>query len=224
MTFRSVALAALLCALPSLAAAPAKAPAGGATEKDLAKWPPRPFSADMLITPKKEGASPLRQHVFFSQGRMRMEMEMGGQLRAVVTDMVKKKAFMLMPQQKMALDMSGAMDQARDKLRQLTPQQLAGSGGDICANVAEGQRCKKLGSEKVNGRAATKWQLTEKDGKTSTVWLDDALVVMLRHESDQGTVEMQNLKEGPQADALFQVPADFKVMAHPAGMPGGHTK
>ena len=76
----------------------------------------------------------------------------------------------------------------------------------------------------MNGRAATKWQMTEKDGKTSTGWMDDALTVMLRHESDQGTVELQNLQEGPQPDSLFVVPADFQVMKQPAGMPGGPEK
>lgn len=218
MTLRLLALTALLCSLPSLAA-----PAAAST-KDLAKWPPRPFSGEMVITSKEEADSPpVRQKVFFSQGRMRMEMSMGGQTRAMVTDLVKKKAYMLMPQQKMAMDMSGAMESAQKQAQGPTPAQLAAAGGDLCAISGEGRTCKKLGSEKVNGRAATKWQMTEKDGKTSTVWMDDALMVMLRHESDDGTVELQNVKEGPQPDSLFQVPDGFQVMKSPAGMPGGRT-
>jgi hypothetical protein len=136
---------------------------------------------------------------------------------------VKQKSYMLMPQQKTAMDMSAVMARTRDSMREITPQQLAASRGDLCANTAEGRTCKKLGPDKVGGRPATKWQMTEKDGARSTVWMDDALVVMLRHESDQGTVELQNLKEGPQPDALFQVPADFKVVQPSAGMPGAPT-
>ena len=73
----------------------------------------------------------------------------------------------------------------------------------------------------MQGRAATKWQLTGKSGQVSTVWLDEVLQVMLRQESPEGSVELQNLKEGPQPDSLFQVPADYKRMQAPAGMPGG---
>ena len=77
--------------------------------------------------------------------------------------------------------------------------------------------CHKAGTETLNGRSAVKYVITSEDGKIGTVWIDPNLKTMLKHASSNGTVELKNIKEGPQPASLFEIPKGYQQMA---GMPG----
>jgi hypothetical protein len=79
--------------------------------------------------------------------------------------------------------------------------------------------CQSLGADTVNGRPADKWQLTYKrSGKTGYAWIDPALhyLVKMQDPAAQTTMQVRNVKEGPQAPSLFAVPASYTKMDPPA--------
>lgn len=85
--------------------------------------------------------------------------------------------------------------------------------------------CQDMGSDTVNGRPAHKWAVTSTRGSETEhgeVWIDQKLHVVSRSRAMNGKdeMELENISEGPQSDALFAVPAGYReinlssVMAH----------
>ena len=74
--------------------------------------------------------------------------------------------------------------------------------------------CQSAGTEAVNGRPAQKWAVTTtQDGKTQSghVWIDSRLHVVSKSqdENSHSEMELRNIQEGPQPDAIFQIPAGY---------------
>jgi hypothetical protein len=91
------------------------------------------------------------------------------------------------------------------------------AGIDPCtpAGVApsHGASCKQLGEERVNGRDAVKWELTETvNGHTRTqyVWFDPKLHAVIKVAASPTTVELQNIREEPQPASLFAIPTGYR--------------
>jgi hypothetical protein len=75
--------------------------------------------------------------------------------------------------------------------------------------------CKGLGSDNVDGRSANKWSVTATgDGKTETglVWIDSRLHVVSRSQDKTGEMHLVNVKEGPQPDAVFAIPSNYRQL------------
>jgi hypothetical protein len=69
--------------------------------------------------------------------------------------------------------------------------------------------CKNLGSDMLQGRAATKWELThysEDESWATYAWVDVRLHIVSKRQYEQNTVELRNITEGPQPIGLFQLP------------------
>src|SRR5260221_10056808 len=80
-----------------------------------------------------------------------------------------------------------------------------------------------VGPDTVEGVACTKYKITsDKDSKVSFMWVDAATKAPVKMASEDGsfTLLWKNYKAGPQDAALFEPPADYKMMTMPA-MPGG---
>jgi hypothetical protein len=72
--------------------------------------------------------------------------------------------------------------------------------------------CTSAGSDMVNGRAAQKWNVTfNKEGRSESgaVWIDNRLHVVSKSQDSEGSMELKNIQEGPQADAVFAIPAGY---------------
>jgi outer membrane lipoprotein-sorting protein len=211
-SFRGVVLALLVLALPAFA-----------EKADMGPFQ-KEFSADMVMSGKgmsgKEKAQ-MTQRLYVSKGRMRMEISADGQQMVSIHDMKNNTYYMLMPEQKMAMDMSATMKQARERMGGLKPEDMLTANATPCDKKSAKQTCEKLGTEKVNGRTAEKWRITDKEkgDKTSTVWIDQDVKMVVRYESPEATMDVKNLQEGKQDDSLFEVPKDYKVMAMPGRQP-----
>jgi hypothetical protein len=77
-----------------------------------------------------------------------------------------------------------------------------------CANQ-EGVTCKKLGVEQVNDRTCDHWQITDKKGKVSNVWIDQKLHFPIKSVSEDSTRELSNIEEGEPDASLFQIPPGY---------------
>ena len=165
------------------------------------------FSADMATkTPNGEGT---HGKMYFGGTRLRLDMNAGGREMQMITDLPKKTTYMIMPQQKMYMEMTatGPMAGRRGREGDMKPV----DPNNPCSNQP-GVTCKKVGTETVNGRSCDKWEFTSEHGKY-TVWVDQKLHFPVKSVYSDGTThELTNIKEGAQPASLFQVPAGYQKM------------
>lgn len=178
---------------------------------------PPPFSADVATTSAKGNVN-MTGKAYFALPKMRIDMGGAGDAKAagpfggkitMIVDGAAKVAYMLMAEQHMYMEfptdkespMTLRMPKVEDMLR----------GGDPCAG-REGAVCKKVGTESINGRACDKWEMTEKSGKTETLWMDQKLHFPLKVIAGDITTVYTNIKEGAQDPALFKIPDGFRKM------------
>lgn len=69
--------------------------------------------------------------------------------------------------------------------------------------------CTKVGAETIQGRIAVKYKGTAQNGETGYAWVDRQLKFVIKWEGENTSTELQNIKEGPQASNLFEVPSDY---------------
>jgi hypothetical protein len=82
--------------------------------------------------------------------------------------------------------------------------------------------CKKMGADKINGRVTEKWQVSEGDAKqlfATTIWVDRDLDAIVKSQSSRGTLELQNLRIGPQPANLFVLPVGYSMQKPTLGEP-----
>lgn len=142
----------------------------------------------------------------YSDGnKVRMEMNARGQQSITIADNTKKLAWMIMPAQKMYMEMSTANAEKKGaSYRSYNP-----------ANPCEGlpnTTCTKVGTEMMNGELCTKWQFVSKgNGPNLTTWISQKSSIPVKTvTSDGSTMELTNIKTGPQPASLFQVPAGYQ--------------
>jgi len=138
--------------------------------------------------------------------KFREEMSAKGQGSIMVIDMVAQKSLMIMPAQKMYMEMQYDPTMVQDKK---DPQELE-----------KEMEVKNLGTETVNGYVCDKIQYTMKDqSATVTQWHSKELGYSVRSitKSKEGemTTELSNIKEGGVADSMFVAPAGYTKMQMP---------
>jgi outer membrane lipoprotein-sorting protein len=176
---------------------------------------PQPFSADMVMTPGRGQADSMTGKVYFSGQKFRMDMSARGHESTILSDTANKVGYMIMPQQKMYMEMrqDGMMGRRGPDLK-------AYDASNPCANE-DGATCKKVGTEMVNGRMCDKWEVTKGAEVTRTLWIDKSSHIPIKTALRDGTVvEFKNIKEGPQPASLFEIPAGYQKMDM-GGMMGG---
>ena len=178
---------------------------------------PQPFSADMSTT-SANGNLNMSGKMYISLPRMRLDMSnacrqkspgpMGCKMSMIV-DGPAKTMYMLMPEQHMYMefptDQNSPMTQRMPKFSDMF------KGSDPCSG-REGATCKKVGTESISGRTCDKWEVTEKSGKTETLWMDQKLHFPIKVISGDITTLYTNIKEGAQDASLFKIPDGYTKM------------
>src|SRR5205807_952153 len=178
---------------------------------------PQPFSADMTVTRGKGGES-MAGKVYFSVPKTRMDMTAHGQNISVISNGAAQTSYVIMHQQHMYMEMHA--NQANPMTRNMPKFDSSFDPQNPCGKQAD-VTCKKAGTETVNGRVCDKWVTTDKNGKTSTAWVDQKLYFPIKVLSAEGsTMELSNVKEGAQPASTFEVPAGYRKMDL-GGMMGG---
>lgn len=170
-----------------------------------------PFSADMQITSTgARGPADMNGKLYVGSGHMRMDMEMQGQQSAVITDFATQTVDILMIQPKMYMEHNMGQMQRRGPgsttadLHPYDPENPCASQPDIT--------CKKIGEEVVSGRTCEHWEITDKNGRVSNVWIDPKLHFPVKATTQDGSILLSNIKEGQPDAGLFQIPAGFTKM------------
>ncbi len=179
----------------------------------------QPFSADSSTT-SANGKIHMTGKVYVAMPKMRVDTNSAGTPTGhaagpfggnviMIIDATAKMSYMLMPKQHMYMEFHADQNKA---LAPNMPKFQDMISGQPCAGRAE-MTCKKLGTETVNGRSCEKWEMTDKNSKTTTMWLDQKLHFPIKTVTAEGmTSEYSNVKEGTQDAALFQVPAGYQKM------------
>ena len=168
---------------------------------------PNPFSADMKMTGGRQGV--MTGKMYFGTGSFRMEMNAGGHESIMITTYAKKVMYMIMPQQKMYMEFR--TDQMQGPGGHQRESWKAYDASNPCASEA-GATCKKVGTEVVNERLCDKWEITDAKSNMRTVWIDQKSHIPIKTVAKDTTWELLNIKEGPQAASLFELPAGYQKM------------
>jgi outer membrane lipoprotein-sorting protein len=156
------------------------------------------FSAKVV----SKGADNEKQGKIYVKGdKVRREFSTSGGTSTVILRLDKKVIWMLMPGQKVYLDMPFDKEEFAKAM-----------------NLHEDQVSKKpLGTEKLHGYDTEKYESsikTEAGELRSTIWFSKQLGVPLRIESADKSFrqDYQEIKEGGVDDALFEIPAGYQKM------------
>jgi hypothetical protein len=187
-----------------------------------------PFSADLEIssTGADSGQRDMQGKINVASGHMRMTIDNpNGRQTAIITDFATKTVDVLLVQQQMYIeqkagDMPGrALGGPTQDLKPYDPDNPCATQPDLT--------CKKIGVEDLNGRTCDHWEITDKEGRVTNLWIDQKLHFPIKTVSKNSTMLLSNIKEGEPDAALFQVPADFHKMDLHGMMPpsgGGPPK
>ena len=171
-----------------------------------------PFSADLQVTSTrmKGSSQEMSGKIYIDRGHMRMDMSGGPQGGIImITNLATKTTDTLMPAQHMYMEFNASQMQGR---RPGMPNiKSYPDPNDPCANQ-EGVTCKNLGVEQVNGRSCVHWQITDKNGKTGNVWIDQKLHFPIKVADYDSMWEVTNIQEGQPAASLFEIPSGYQKM------------
>lgn len=171
-----------------------------------------PFSADMQFSSTRANAPhDMNGKIYMSHEHMRMDMQGGPHGQAImITNFANKTTDTLMPEQHMYMEFKA--DEAQGRRPGMMPSvKPLRDPSNPCANE-EGTTCKNLGVEQVNGRTCDHWQITDKNGKVSNVWVDQKLHFPIKTVSQDSTWQLTNIKEGEPDASLFQIPPGYQKM------------
>jgi len=186
-----------------------------AAEKMLMQDTSVEYSADEYM--EAEGMT-MHSKVYHSRGKMRKEMDAGGMKQIMINRMDKKLTWMLMPEEKMYMEMK------MGEPRQQKEPDLEDYKVDYTV----------LGDEVVNGINTTKSKVVVTDPQghkfEGLMWeaKEGILVKMDATGKAEGRnvrmkIELKNIKITNQDPKLFEIPAGYKNMSMPPmpGMGGG---
>ena len=167
-----------------------------------------------------------RAKVYVGDHKLRIEPE-GGQTNspmtptAIVMDGSGQNSFAVIDSQRIVVEnfMNG--------MRHTLPEAMATMDlNDPCGSInkwheehknlsqnTQLSNCKNLGTEKVNGRTATKWQATNGEGQTGYFWIDPELHYMIKTDTADGNhMNLENIQVGSQPASLFEPPAGYRQL------------
>ena len=165
-----------------------------------------PFSADMNMTTKGERGV-MNGKLYAGQGKWRMDMQMQGQQAMMIFDASSQVGYMLMPAQKMYMEVHADRPGMGPRLPKAKPMDPS----NPCADNPD-MTCTKVGKEMVNGRSTDRWEFTSKKDKdnTYTAWVDEKLHFPIKTQTSEGEgMELSNIQEGPQPASLFEIPSGY---------------
>ncbi len=162
------------------------------------------FSADLLL---KQAGETITGKVYVKDDKTRQEYVQSGEKQVMIFRFDKEIMWVLMPAEKIYMEMSSREGAAYDP-------QLDRNIGDMAVK-------KNLGKETVNGYTCDKYQYIyhDKSMGTATQWFSKKLNYPIKSEykspSGYMLTEYKNIKEGQVANSLFEIPGDYAEMSIP---------
>jgi hypothetical protein len=150
------------------------------------------FSGD-ITSISKDGT--FKGKVFATKHKVRMEDAQS----VIITRLDKNLAWMLTPKNKIYIE-----------------QPIDFRNAIAASERIDGEVERTLiGPEKIGGRSTSKYKIVYgKKREIMLQWIDDSLKIPVKAaaEDNSWSVEYSNIKVGPQADTLFEIPADYSKL------------
>ena len=171
---------------------------------------PQPFSADMKMSSSRSGGvtHDMNGKMYFGPRQLRMDLQGGPTV--ILTDLKTQTAAILMPEQHIYMEYQ-AGEMAGHRPGMMPNIKPFEDPDNPCARE-ERMTCKKVGVETVNARTCDHWQITDKSGKVSNVWIDQKIHFPIKTVGEDSTWELSNIQEGEPSASLFQIPSGYTKM------------
>jgi hypothetical protein len=171
------------------------------------------FSADLVAIDARGEAAGKPGKVIVENGKVRIETpELPSDFFLV--DPAAKSAYLVRPKQHIFMDakQSSGLTQLLVQVDPADPcaqwQVMAKVAG--AADTGGEWHCVRLGEEMLDGRATVKYEAISPRGETNIGWIDSNLKFLLRlRRGDGAGVDVRAVKEGPQGEDLFAIPANY---------------
>ncbi len=166
--------------------------------------PAQQFSA-VLVHQKPAGAVPTQVSV--RGDKIRFEAGKAPQTSIEVIDLKQQTGFLALPAgQTYTVLAPGLIRTPIPFFRPADPENACPSWEKL---VGKPGTCTKIGDGTLNGRAAVKYKGVAQNGDTGTAWVDRKLNFVVKWEGQTGAAEFQDIREAPQALALFEAPKGY---------------
>ena len=184
-----------------------------------------PFTADLQMSTTHPGIGPsdATGKMFVGRGHMRLNLSNQGHDVAMITDFATKTTDMLMVEQKVYIEHKPGQTQGRGPGSNFTEDLHPYDPENPCANQPD-VTCKKIGVETVSGRTCDHWEITDKKGKVSNIWVDQQLDFPIKVTTTDSSLLLTNIKEGEPDASQFQVPSDYRKVEMGGMMPQGMSR
>jgi hypothetical protein len=179
------------------------------------------FSAD-IVSHRQGEQEKTPAKIYVTKNKLRVESAgRNGQTAVILIDFATQTTDMLMPAQNMYMEFPAGKGPGAQRFgnffRPIDVENACGEWQKMA--TAPGGECHKAGNEIVNGRNTVKYEAKSANGDASTVWIDPKIAFPVKWESKNGGGELQNVQAGSLSSSLFEVPAGYRKMEMPAGMP-----
>jgi hypothetical protein len=183
------------------------------------------FSADVRVWNKRDSVAHMKIFVGNKRARLNRQHDLSGyhSVQSLIIDSEAHSVFLLVPEKKsyvesteLAVDLSHGASIFRPR----DPSNPCAEWIELVRKHFEVElRCRKIRDEILDGRKTENWEgSATPEGGWGNIWYDPKLhfVIKLRSYPKRANLEgydLGEIQEGPQADALFDLPADYVRMS-----------
>lgn len=168
------------------------------------------FSAEVYNNQKTDNP---QAKIYFGKDKLRFEPgkkdpKGGG---AFIMNLATQVSTVIMDQQHMYMELPVQMASQRNTYHFFRTGDVESACADWMAQSwNKGGTCHKVGTETVNGRGAVRYDGTNAQGESGSVWLDPKLRFPVKWQGKNGdSGELRNIQEGSQPSSLFEIPAGY---------------
>jgi hypothetical protein len=154
----------------------------------------------------------IMQIVPSTKEKMGSELQIGGAGKVIILDVANRTSTVLTPSGKTYSE-GHLPTQRPSDLYNLYASVHPANVDDACTEWmqrpgAQGETCRNLGPETVNGRQSVKYELSCY-GEICRLWVDRSLHALVKRETKWNTTELRNIQEALLPADLFEIPAGY---------------
>jgi hypothetical protein len=167
------------------------------------------FSAE-IVNNQQPDRTPTK--IYFGNEKMRIESDRGSEEGgAFIVNMATHTNTVLMDKRHMYMEVPEQMANRHHTYDFFRVHDVNNACADWLAQERnKGGSCHKVGTETVNGRSTVKYEGTNAEGESGTVWIDPKLQFPVKWQGKNGNGgELRNIQEGSQPASLFEIPAGY---------------
>jgi hypothetical protein len=183
------------------------------------------FSADVRVWNKRDSVAHMKIFVGSKKARLNRQHDLSGyhSVQSLIIDSEARSVFLLVPEKKSyveSTELAADLSHGASIFRPSDPSNPCAEWIELVRKHFQVElRCRKIRDEILNGRPTENWQgSATPEGGWGDLWYDPQLrfVVKLRSYPKRANLEgydLEEIKEGPQADTLFDLPGDYVRMS-----------